>query len=233
MSKILAIIPARGGSKGVPDKNIRQLNLRPLVYYTLDIAHGNNLIHTVCVSTNDSEIQDIVNKYSTSFKVAPFLRPENLSTDDSPTLPVIQHALDYYENLGLTFDAVLLLQPTVPFRSHETLKAAIEKFNNSEADSLVSVREVPHNYNPHWVFQPKDDLFIKIATGEKEPISRRQELPKAYHRDGSIYLTKTKTLRRGSLYGESISYLINKDEPHINIDTMEDWRAAQKFSENN
>lgn len=233
MSRILAVIPARSGSKGVPNKNIRLLNLRPLVYYTLDVALENELIHTVCVSTNDTEIQYVVNNYSTNLKVAPFLRPENLSTDVSPTLPVVLNALDYYENLGHTFDAVLLLQPTVPFRSRETLKAAIEKFIRSDADSLISVREVPHNFNPHWVFQPKDDLFIKIATGEKEPISRRQDLPQAYHRDGSIYLTKSETLRKGSLYGESISYLINKDEPHFNIDTMEDWNAAQKFIENN
>jgi N-acylneuraminate cytidylyltransferase len=229
MPKTLALIPARSGSKGVPNKNIRLLNSRPLVYYTLDMVISNELIDTVCVSTNDLEIQKIVNDYNSDLIVAPFLRPENLSTDSSPTLPAIQHALDYYEGLGIVYDAVLLLQPTVPLRSTKTIKIAIEKFYNSNADSLISVRDVPHNYNPHWVFEPKDNFFVEIVTGEKEPIPRRQELPRAFHRDGSIYITKVETIRKGSLYGDSISYLLNLDSPHFNIDTLEDWVELENY----
>ena len=96
-------------------------------------------------------------------------------------------------NDNVYFDAVCLLQPTTPFRRKGLIDEAIKKFESGSFDSLVSVREVPHEFNPHWVFEEKDGK-LKIATGEKQIISRRQELPKAYHRDGAIYLTKTEVI---------------------------------------
>ena len=139
--------------------------------------------------------------------------------------------MQFLENQNQYFDAVCLLQPTVPFRQVSDIQNAIQKFKKSGADSLISVREVPHVFNPHWVFElEKESPFLKIATGEKEIIPRRQELPKAYHRDGSIYLTKREiVINQQSLYGKKIGFQIIENSPNINIDTMEDWKKAERF----
>jgi CMP-N,N'-diacetyllegionaminic acid synthase len=115
-------------------------------------------------------------------------------------------------------------------RSLQSLNSALEKFISSNADSLVSVREVPHEYNPHWTFTLSDNDNLKIATGENEIISSRQDLPKAYHRDGSIYITKTSVILEGnSLYGNTIAYAESKEEAFVNIDTLKDWEKAEKI----
>ena len=225
---LLAIIPARGGSKGVPGKNIKPLQGKPLLYYTLDTVVQMKEITTICVSTDDPHIQSVANQYNGN-NLAPFLRPDNLAADKSPTLPLMLHALDFYENQSVKYDAVLLFQPTVPFRSITMVRHAIQKFQTTQADSLISVRVVPHHYNPHWVFEAKDSDFLKIATGELELITRRQALPPAYYRDGSLYITKVDILRNGSLYGEKVTYWLNKDEPHFNIDTVEDWQNMEQY----
>ena len=138
----------------------------------------------------------------------PFMRPSNLAADKSPTLPVIKHALEFLRTLGETYDAVCLLQVTSPFREEGLIDQAINEFIKSGADALVSVLSVPHEYNPHWVFEPNNDGFLKIATGENEIIPRRQELPPAFIRDGAIYITKTKVIEeQNSLYGEKLAYV--------------------------
>ena len=109
------------------------------------------------------------------------------------------------------------------------IDSAIEKFSSGNFDSLVSVREVPAEFNPHWVFE-EENGGLKIATGEKEIISRRQELPKAYHRDGAIYLTKTEVLmEQNSLYGKKIGFIDTTGDPYVNIDTPEDWEKAERL----
>lgn len=225
---LLAIIPARGGSKGVPGKNIKLYKGKPLLYYTMDAVVKIDEITTVCVSTDDSDIRAIANQYNDQ-EFAPFLRPEQLATDKSPTLPLMIHALDYFEDQGNKYDAVLLFQPTVPFRSVDTILKAIQKFQATGADALITVRDVPHQYNPHWVFEAQDNEFLKIATGDPELITRRQALPSAFYRDGSLYITKVEVLRKGSLYGKNVTFLHNQDEPHFNIDTMEDWEMLEKY----
>ncbi|WP_159947782.1 acylneuraminate cytidylyltransferase family protein [Polaribacter septentrionalilitoris] len=224
--RILGIIPARGGSKGVPRKNIKILGNKTLLQYTSDVALETSFIDTLVLSSDDDEIIEVAKGLGIE---VPFKRPKNLAIDSSPTLPVIQHTLEYYKSIGQEFDAVCLLQVTSPFRTISFLNNAIQKFINSCTDSLVSVQEVPHEYNPHWVFEETSNGNLKIATGEKKIISRRQELPKAYHRDGSVYLTKTKVvLEQNSLYGNSITYIESPKEWYVNIDTMEDWRKAEE-----
>jgi len=222
--KILGVIPARGGSKGVPGKNIKELNGKPLIQYTAEVALESELIDTLVLSSDDNEIIEVAKKIGID---VPFVRPKDLAQDKSPTFPVIIHALEYYKSIGIEFDAVCLLQVTSPFRSVDFLNKAINKFINQDADSLVSVQEVPHEYNPHWVFKPNDSEELKLVTGEKEIISRRQNLPKTYHRDGSIYITKTSVLlHKNSLYGNKIAYIESPKEWYVNIDTMKDWDQA-------
>jgi CMP-N,N'-diacetyllegionaminic acid synthase len=125
-----------------------------------------------------------------------------------------------------------LLQPTNPFRENGFIDQAIEKFTASKADSLVSVLSIPHEFNPHWAFEENENGLLQIATGEERIIPRRQDLPKAYFRDGSIYITKTSVIKKDSLYGNSIAYIHSNPEWHVNIDTMEDWEKAETLLKN-
>lgn len=228
--RILAIIPARGGSKGVPGKNIKLLNGKPLLAYTSEIALQSNYLTEVMVSTEDEQIKDVAE--SLGIKV-PFCRPMKLAQDKTPTIEVIIHALQWYENQAIFFDAVCLLQVTSPFRTVEFLDKAVVKFIQSDCDSLVSVQKVPHEYNPHWTFEVNQEGNLKIATGEDEIISQRQKLPIAFHRDGSIYITKTEVLlKEHSLYGKSIAYIESESQFYVNIDTLEDWEKAEAMINN-
>jgi CMP-N,N'-diacetyllegionaminic acid synthase len=228
--KILAIIPARGGSKGVPGKNIKLLNGKPLMAYTSEIALQSKHFTEVIVSTEDSQIVEVSKRLG--IKV-PFIRPMALAEDHVPTIDVIIHALNWYGNINIFFDAVCLLQVTSPFRTLEFLDKAIEKFIESGCDSLVSVQRVPHEYNPHWTFEVNAEGNLKIATGETKIISRRQELPIAYHRDGCIYITKTEVLlKENSLYGKTTAFIESESEFYINIDTLEDWEKAEEMIQN-
>jgi len=228
--QILAIIPARVGSKGVPGKNIKLLNGKPLLAYTAEIALQSKHLTQVIVSTDDESIAAVARSLGLQ---VPFARPIALAQDTTPTLDVIIHALQWYEKQSVFFEAVCLLQATSPFRTVEFLDKAILKFIKSNCDSLVSVQKVPHEYNPHWVFELNGEGNLKIATGETRITPRRQELPNAYHRDGSIYITKTEVLLAAhSLYGNSISFIESDPEFYVNIDTMEDWEKAEKMIQN-
>lgn len=225
--KILGLIPARGGSKGVPNKNIKSLGGKPLIHYTIEAALPCSDISQLVVSTDSAAIAEVSR---TAGAAVPFMRPDELATDSSPSIDTVIHAVEWFQEKGEHFDAVCLLQPTSPFRTAEDIQKAVVVFKEQAADSLISVREVPHQYNPHWVFEPKEDSeFLKIATGEKQIIPRRQELPKAYYRDGSIYIVKTKVLlEQRSLYGEHIAFCVSENPVYVNIDTLADWTEAER-----
>jgi CMP-N-acetylneuraminic acid synthetase len=228
--RILGIIPARGGSKGVPRKNIKLLNGKPLLQYTSEIALESQYLTTVILSSDDTQIITVAKSLGIQ---VPFLRPEEFAKDTTPTLDVIIHALQWYQNQAIFFDAVCLLQVTSPFRTVAFLDKAVEKFITSDCDSLVSVQKVPHEYNPHWTFELNPEGNLKIATGEDQIISRRQELPDTYHRDGSIYIMKTEVLlQQHSLYGKSISFIESPPEFYVNIDTIADWETAEQMIKN-
>ena len=228
--KILAIIPVRGGSKGIPGKNIKLLGGKPLLAYTSELALQSKYLTEVIVSTEDEPIGEVAKSLGAQ---VPFMRPMALAQDDTPTIDVLIHALEWYKNQTIFFDAVCLLQVTSPIRTLEFLDKAIEKFIISGCDSLVSVLKVPHEYNPHWTFEVNAEGNLKIATGEAEIIPRRQELPTAYHRDGSIYITKTDVLlKEHSLYGKSTAFIDSDPDFYVNIDTMEDWEKAEAMIQN-
>lgn len=229
MISILAIIPARGGSKGVPRKNIKLLGNIPLIEYTINSAKESEFLTQIVVSTEDEEIAIAAEIYGCK---PPFLRPTALAQDKSTSLEVVQHAISFFESQNVFFDAVCLLQPTSPFREKGFIDKAIQKFIDSKADSLISVLAIPNEYNPHWAFEENENGLLKIVTGEEQIISRRQDLPKAFHRDGSIYITKTVAVKTNSLYGKSIAYIENNPQFHVNIDTMKDWETAEHLLKN-
>lgn len=223
---ILGVIPARGGSKGVPGKNIKKLGGKPLLAYTAEAANHSALLFQTLLSTDDDEIAEVGRGLGLQ---VPFIRPAELALDTTPTVPVLQHAVRFLEAQGLKIDAVCLLQVTSPFREPGLIDQAITKFIQSDADSLVTVLNVPHELNPHWTFEADSSGFLKISTGEEELITRRQNLPNAYYRDGSIYLVKKDVLLNGSLYGARMTYLLNDPKYYVNIDTIEDWNKAEKI----
>jgi len=226
--RILGLIPARGGSKGIPFKNKKLLNGKELIRYSIESGLACPLIDEVVVSTDNVEIAKIA---KTAGAQVPFLRPEELAADDSPTIDMVIHALEFLKKNNQNFDAICLLQPTVPFRNYEDVVDTILKFKETDADSLISVREVPHIYNPHWIYQEnKKTGFIERVISAEKMISRRQDLPRNFHRDGSIYITKTEViLSKKSLYGEKLIYHEMTNSPNINIDTKKDWIDAELY----
>lgn len=226
--KLLALIPARGGSKGVPGKNMRLLGGRPLIWYSYEAARLSKVFSEIVLSTDDPAIAKVGEGIGC---MVPYIRPEELATDNARSIDVVNHALSFLETVGLFYDAVVLLQPTSPFRRLNLINEAIQTMIKNNADSIVSVRKVPHQYNPHWVFEELSDQILRIATGELQLISRRQDLPNAYYRDGQIYITKTEILnKKKSFIGDKLTFILNEYAgAAINIDAEADWQEAEQF----
>ena len=222
--RVLGIIPARGGSKGVPRKNVRLLAGKPLLAYTAESALASDLLTKTIVSTDDPEIAEVGR---TAGIEAPFMRPSELAMDETPTFPVVLHALIAMESAGEKFDAVCLLQPTNPLRTSQDIDACIRLLETSGADSVISMLSVPDSYNPKWVYWRTAEGKMELTTGDSEPVARRQDLPKAFHRDGSVYVTRRNVLfEYGNLYGDDVRGYKMDEARSINIDTQEDWDAA-------
>ncbi|MBK8465869.1 MAG: acylneuraminate cytidylyltransferase family protein [Chloracidobacterium sp.] len=224
--RVLGIIPARGGSKGVHRKNIRPLCGKPLLAYTAEAAISARLTKTI-LSTEDEEIADIGRSLGLD---VPFMRPVELAEDATATFPVILHAVTKLESLGEHYDAVCLLQPTNPLRRTEDIDNCIEILEKTGADSVISILPVPHVYNPKWVYWRSPDGEMKLSSGDVEPVSRRQDLPPAFHREGSVYVTKRSVLTEyGNLYGRNVRGYEMDEANSINIDTKEDWSQAEEM----
>lgn len=222
MIRVLGLIPARGGSKGIPRKNIKRIAGKPLLAFTAESALSARLLSRVVLSTEDDEIAQVGRGLGLDI---PFIRPSDLAEDSTPTLPVVIHALEALEKLGDRFDAVCLLQPTSPLRRAKDIDGCIELMETAEADSVLSVLPVPKTYNPHWVYLKNEHGGLSLSTGDKEPIPRRQELPPSFHRDGSVYVTRVATIRSsGNLYGDRVFGYEIPAEFSSNLDTDDDWR---------
>lgn len=228
---VLGLVTARGGSKGVPRKNIRNLHGKPLLAYTAEAALAAKRLSKVILSTEDDEIAEIGRGLGLD---VPFTRPAELSRDDTPTFPVVKHALLKMVEAGNKFDAVCLLQPTNPLRRPEDIDACIGLLACSQADCVVSVLQVPTEYNPNWVYWSNEAGHLRLSTGNFEPIARRQDLPPAFHRDGSVYVTRTEViLDQNSLYGNCVIGYEMLPKFSVNIDTEEDWIAAERCLQRN
>ncbi len=225
--RVLGLIPARGGSKGVPRKNLRRLNGKPLLQYTVEAALAATRLSRVILSTEDEEMAEAGRRCGVE---VPFLRPPELARDETPMLPVVRHAVASLEAGGDRYDAICLLQPTNPMRRATDIDACIELLENSEADAVVTVLRVPSEYNPHWVYFRGAGDYLHLSTGESTPITRRQELPPAFHREGSVYVTRRDVLMEGhSFYGTRLAGYLMDASLSVNIDTMEDWERAERL----
>lgn len=219
----LVIITARGGSKGIPHKNIKPLNGKPLICYSIDVARQFTSDDNICVTTDDDEIIQVVENYG--LKV-PFKRPAELATDTATSSDVLVHALDFYEQLGKTFDAVVLLQPTSPFRKVSFIKEAVKLYNAS-LDMVVSVKETVSN--PYYnCFEETSDGLLSISKTTGVPITRRQDAPKVWEYNGSIYVINPKSLKeKGMSHFTMIKKYVMNDIYSVDIDNMLDWRIAE------
>ncbi len=227
MPKTLGIIPARGGSKGVPNKNARPLCGKPLLQYTIEAAQVAQRLDHVILSTDSAEIAAIGHECGVDM---PFMRPADLAQDDTPMLPVIQHAVSSLEALGEVYDLICLLQPTSPLRDAPMIDGCIQLLLERQADSVFTVLPVPFEHNPHWVYFANDEGYLKISTGIRAPIPRRQLLPPAYHREGSVYVsTRAVVMEHNSLYGDRIIGYPVDPTRSVNIDTLEDWALAEQL----
>jgi N-acylneuraminate cytidylyltransferase/CMP-N,N'-diacetyllegionaminic acid synthase len=227
--KILCIIPARGGSKGIPKKNIIDVSGKPLIAYTIEPAievMKKAYVDKVIVSTDSQEIADIAIQYGAE---VPFLRPEDISGDKAKSVEFMSHALEFYIKLGIKYDAILLLQPTSPLREEEDLIKAIEMFRDSNNDSLISA------YEEEYI---NDLVIYKLAQDGKTsiPVSplhnkgvRRQDHGSTYVRNGCIYLSSSELIDKGFVIGETpLMYIMDKNKS-VNVDTMEDLELLRKL----
>ena len=224
--KILGLIPARMGSKEVPGKNMKLLGGLPLIQYTLEAATQSTLLDAILVSTDCPETALLANCFAKT--TAPFLRPEHLAVDSSPMIDVVTHALNWLGQTQTYFEYIVLLQPTCPFRMPGIIDATIRHIIRQNADSLITVRKIPDAYNPFWAYAFHEDGFVK-AIDECPPISRRQELPATYYRDGEIYIARTSLVREALLTGGKVAAWQNDNAFGVNIDTPADWAKAENL----
>ncbi|WP_026905519.1 cytidylyltransferase domain-containing protein [Pedobacter glucosidilyticus] len=223
--RILYLIPARAGSKGLLGKNTKLLQGKPLVQYTIEFALATANTHDeICISTNDDEVIPIAEKLGIQ---PPFKRPEHLATDTASSYEVIMHALAYYKTQNKIFDAVLLLQPTSPFRQIADFNKLIAQFDE-HCDMVVSVKEAKEN--PYFtLFEENTEGFL---TKSKEGhFKRRQDCPKVYAYNGAMYLMRVKALEEKEISAfMQIKKILMPTERSIDIDTEADWVLAEYFA---
>tara|TARA_B100000900_G_scaffold415649_1_gene446412 strand:- start:2323 stop:3033 length:711 start_codon:yes stop_codon:yes gene_type:complete len=225
MKKVIAIIPAREGSKGVKNKNIKILKDKPLISYTIEEAKKSKLIDKLIVSTDSIEIAELSKN---SGAEVPFIRPKDLSTDSSLTYDVVKHCLDFYKAKGEHYHIILLLQPTTPFRTVDTIDQSLTILKNDTTHtSVVSVVDVEGNH-PLRMKKIKDNLLINYIDQGFENMNPRKELPKVFIRSGSIYAILTKNFyQEKSLVSKRCAPLILDKIETINIDTLLDFKLCE------
>lgn len=219
-SRVLGIIPARGGSKGVARKNIRDLNGKPLIAHTIQAGIGTSVIDSVVVSTDDEEIAQVADEYGAR---VPFIRPSELATDEAPTAPVITHTLKELENTGEEYETFVLLQPTSPLRTEEHIEEAYSIYQDSDYDSVISVYPT---HDTRWKRTPDGAKKINYTDAAK----RRQDRDPEYVTNGSIYITNVdQFLQAGeTIAGKTGLYEMNEMNS-IDIDTPFDLYLAEKI----
>lgn len=225
--KILAIIPARGGSKGVKRKNIRELNGKPLIAWTIVAAQKSNYIDRTVVVTEDLEIEHV----SKNFNIEVMNRPENLAQDDSPTIDTIIYALEELEKEQYIPDYVMLIQCTSPLRTEKHIDEAILKILEAKetADALVSITKEEHP--PYWLKSIDEKGYLKdFIEYDKKKYTRRQDFPNLYRLNGAIYIVKTEVLRdKRTFQPERTMAYIMDATASVDIDTEEDFRYIENI----
>lgn len=226
--KTLYVIPARGGSKGIPGKNIKPLAGKPLIGYTIDVARELAPDCDICVTTDDADIISTVE--AMNLKV-PFVRPAELATDHSGTYEVLIHALDFYESQGIHYDTMVLLQPTSPLRTADDVRSCLQLYT-PEIDMVVSVMQAATN--PYYnAFETDENGFLHISKGDGK-YTRRQDAPKVWEYNGAVYVINTASLRKMKLgeFTRRRMYEMSR-ERSIDLDTPTDWLIAETLIRNN
>jgi len=224
--RLLAIIPARGGSKRLPRKNLLKLGGKPLITWTIDAAIESGCFVDVLVSTDDQEIADIAKSQGA---LVPWLRPKELATDTATSIDVLLHSLDWYERERGKVDGVMLLQPTSPFRSVETIQDAAARFQNAGSDKpIVSVCQA--SSHPAWTFSIEGDRMIPYC-GWNAMKLQSQDLAPVFALNGAIYVSTPCRIRETrSLFAEDMGSIIMKPgKENIDIDTEDDWMKAERI----
>lgn len=218
----LVIIPARGGSKGIPHKNIKKLGGKPLIYYTIDAARKFTKDENICVSTDDDAIIKVVEDYG--LKVL-FKRPDYLATDSAGTNGVLLHALGFFEQKGNKYDMVVLLQATSPFRRAEDIIKA-SKLYDDNIDMVTSV--MPAKCNPYYDgFEDNEEGLLTISKGDGT-IERRQDAPQVWQQNGAVYVINPVQLKIKGLAGMTrIRKYVMDDIRSIDLDNLLDWKIAE------
>lgn len=226
--KILYLIPARGGSKGLLKKNIKLLNDKPLLHYSIDFARKFTTDDNICLSTDDNEIIDCAKEVNLEVE---FIRPKHLASDQANINDVINHAIKHKESKGIFYDLLILLQPTTPFRKKEHLVEMIDSWKNN-LELLVSVKE-PHD-SPYFNLFEENEIRELVKVKDSR-ISRRQDAPKVYAYNGSIYIFNIKSLKskRISEFKRIKKYLMTNQVYSVDIDTDFDWLIAETIINNN
>jgi N-acylneuraminate cytidylyltransferase len=220
--KVLAVIPARGGSKGLPGKNIKPLQKKPLIGWSIESAKQSKLIHKTIVSSDDNDIIRIAKEFGAE---TPFVRPDELASDTSSTKDVLKHALNYFNSLGEHYDYLVLLQPTTPFRKVGDIDNMITLAKESNADMVVSVKETTSN--PYYVLFEEDDNGC-LQKSKPSNFTRRQDCPTVYEYNGSVYVIKVSSLLENDSLSFNKTIKYKMDEFHsVDIDNQFDFDFAE------
>lgn len=224
--RVLAVIPARGGSKRLVGKNVKLLLDRPLIGWSIEFAQNSNLFAEIHVSTDCQQIADIAASIGADPKR---LRPSALATDTATSVDVVMDALDWYGQQGQLFDCVALLQPTTPVRFAERWSVALDCLNKSDCDAAIGVREAVDH--PYLTYAQGNDNFLQAYCRPESTCTRTQDLPTAYCINGALYLTKVDELRRSMTFCPPRTRPINckMEVENIDIDTAEDWLEAEQI----
>jgi N-acylneuraminate cytidylyltransferase len=223
--RILALIPARGGSKRVPGKNIRKLGNKPLINWTIESALNTPELSAIVVSTDDPQVAEIAKSAGAT---VPWLRPIKLATDESKSEDVAIHALDWFEKENGTVDGILLLQPSSPFRTNATIQKAIRLFENHKGSSIIGVSPVQ---NHHLYTLEKQGEFLIQYQEQSSLIKKTRDKSKIYTLNGSIYLVSPQELRSSNSFLGSCLLPVIVESPieALDIDTEEDFKIAELF----
>ncbi len=232
MAKILGVITARGGSRGLPGKNIKPLLGKPLIVYIIEAAQKSGVLDRIILSTDDPKIAEVAKEYGCE---APFMRPAELAQDDTAHLAVLQHAVRWLkENENYQPDYTMILQPTAPTLQSFHIKEAVELILKTGADSVMSVAEVPEHFNHSASMIIRPDGFLRLVNGDPiyKRIPRRQDRPKNYWSANLIYLFKTNLLfdkDNPNFYGEKTAPQIIESKYAVDIDNLEDFLKAEEI----
>lgn len=219
--RILTIIPARGGSKGLPGKNIRDLSGKPLIAWSIDAALKSRYLDKILVSTDSTEIAGVAKQFHAE---VPFLRPAHLATDEAKSIDAVSHAIKWLEEHGQSFDLVMILQPTSPLRTTRDIDAAIELFFQKNASAVISV--APCDHHPWWTNSLPEDGNMESFL-RPEALSNRQGLPQYYRLNGAIYLAEiTFLMENGSFFSPRTFAYLMPASSSIDIDTHLDFKLA-------